>query len=111
MSSNARIENRDFTAPPIVPVLQRRALLAGVVFAIATVIGFIVEPQQAMHSYLLAFMFCIGPTLGAMSLLMVWHLTGGDWGVGARRIWEAAVGTLPMLAAAFVPIVLARTCT
>jgi hypothetical protein len=41
-----------------------------------------------------------------MSLLMVWHLTGGDWGVGARRIWEAAVGTLPMLAAAFVPIVL-----
>ena len=96
MSGNARIENRDFTAPAIVPVLQRRALLVGVVFAIAAVIGFIVEPQQAMHSYLLAFMFCIGPTLGAMSLLMIWHLTGGDWGVGVRRIWEAAVGTLPM---------------
>ncbi len=106
MSSNARIENMDFTAPAIVPALQRRALLIGVVFAIAAVIGFIVEPQQAMHSYLLAFMFCIGPTLGAMALLMVWHLTGGDWGVGVRRIWEAAVGTLPMLAAAFVPIVI-----
>ena len=106
MSGNARIENREFAAPAIVAVLQRRALLVGVVFAVAAVIGFIVEPQQAMHSYLLAFMFCLGPTLGAMSLLMIWHLTGGDWGVGVRRIWEAAVGTLPMMAAAFVPIVL-----
>ncbi len=106
MSSNARIENLDFAAPPIMAVLQGRAFLVGAVFAIAAVIGFIVEPRQAMHSYLLAFMFCLGPTLGAMALLMVWHLTGGDWGVGIRRIFEAAMATLPMLAAAFVPIVI-----
>jgi hypothetical protein len=104
VSGNARIENREFAAPAIVAVLQQRALLVGVVFAIAAVAGFVVDPQQAMHSYLLAFMFCLGPTLGAMSLLMTWHLTGGDWGVGVRRIWEAAVGTLPMMVAAFVPL-------
>jgi hypothetical protein len=100
------MENRDFGAPPGLAKLQQRALLAGAVLAVAGIIGFVVEPRQAMHSYLLAFMLCLGPTLGAMALLMVWHVTGGDWGVGIRRILEAAMGTLPMLAAAFLPIVL-----
>jgi hypothetical protein len=76
------------------------------VFTIATFAGFLVEPEQAMHSYLLAFMVCLGLTLGAMSLLMVWHLTGGDWGVMIRRILEAATATLPMMAVAFVPVAL-----
>ncbi len=106
MSSNVRIENMDFTAPPVTATTQRRALLGGAVLLIPTIIGFIIEPRQAMHSYLLAFMFCLGLTLGAMALLMTWHLTGGGWGVGIRRILEAAMGTLPMMAAAFIPIVI-----
>ncbi len=106
MNINARIENLDFTAPPIVPRLQRQALLVGGVFTLATIIGFVVEPHQAMHSYLLAFMLCLGLTLGSMALLMTWHLTGGDWGVGIRRILEAQMATLPMMAAAFIPVIL-----
>jgi hypothetical protein len=103
---NARIENLDFTAPPLVAALERRALLVGVVFAVLSVIGFIIEPRQASHSYLLAFMLSIGLTLGSMAMLMVWHLTGGDWGVPIRRMFEAAAATLPMMAAAFIPVVL-----
>ena len=106
MNINARIEDMDFTAPPIVAALQRRALVVGVVFAIAAVIGFLIEPRQAMHSYLLAFMFCLGPTLGAMALLMLWYLTGGEWGMPIRRVLEAATATLPMMMAGFIPIVL-----
>ncbi|MBZ5567993.1 MAG: hypothetical protein LAN64_09100 [Acidobacteriia bacterium] len=106
MSSDVRLENRDFTAPPTFARLQQRALLVGAVLALAALAGLVAQPRQAMHSYLLAFMLCLGPTLGAMALLMVCHLTGGDWGVGIRRILEAAMGTLPMLAAAFIPIVL-----
>jgi len=106
MSINARLGNLDFPAPPIVPRLQRRALLLGLVFTAATIAGFILEPAQALHSYLLAFMFCLGLTLGSMGLLMVWHLTGGDWGVMIRRILEAAMATLPMLAVAFIPVLL-----
>ena len=106
MSVNARIQNLDFTAPPAMAGLQRRALMVGVVFAILGVIGFAIEPRQAFHSYLLAFMLCLGPTLGSIALLMVWHLTGGDWGVPIRRIFEAATATLPMMAAAFIPVVL-----
>jgi len=102
---NPRIENLGIAAPPMVAALQRRALQVGVVFGVVSVIGFFIEPRQAMHSYLLAFMLALGFTLGAMSLLMVWHLTGGDWGVPIRRILEAAMSTLPMMAAAFVPLV------
>ncbi len=106
MSINARIGNLDFTAPPIVPRLQRQSLMAGAVFTIAAIIGFIIEPHQAMHSYLLAFMVCLGLSLGSMALLMTWHLTGGDWGVGIRRILEAAIATLPMMMVLFIPIIL-----
>ena len=106
MSSDARLEDRDFTAPPIFARLQQRALRVGAVLALAALAGLVAAPRQAMHSYMLAFMLCLGPTLCAMALLMVCHLTGGDWGVGIRRILEAAMGTLPMLAAAFIPIVI-----
>jgi len=106
MSTHSRIDNLNLAAPPIAAVMQRRALLVGGVLTVVSVIGFVIEPQQAFHSYLLAFMFCLGLTLGPMSMLMVWHLTGGDWGIPVRRIFEAAMSTLPMMAAAFIPVVL-----
>lgn len=106
IDARTRNDNSNFAAPPMVAGLQRRALLAGLVFSAVSVIGFVIEPRQAFHSYLLAYMLCLGLTLGPMSLLMVWHLTGGDWGIPVRRIWEAAIATLPMTAAAFIPVAL-----
>ncbi len=106
MSINARIEDLDFTAPPVVARWQMRALLVGVVFTIATIVGFILDTTNALHAYLIAYMLCLGLTLGSMAWVMVWHLTGGDWGVMVRRILEAAIGTLPMMIVAFVPVLL-----
>ncbi len=104
MSSHSRIDNLNVAAPPIAAVMQRRALLVGGVLGVISIIGFVIEPGQAFHSYLLAFMFCLGLTLGPMAMLMVWHLTGGDWGIPIRRIFEAAMSTLPLMAAAFIPL-------
>ena len=39
-----------------------------------------------------------------MVLLMVYHLTGGSWGFLIRRILEAGMRTLPLLAVLFLPI-------
>ena len=39
-----------------------------------------------------------------MVVLMVYHLTGGSWGLLIRRILEAAMKTLPLLAVLFLPI-------
>jgi len=38
---------------------------------------------------------------------MIDHLTGGKWGYPARRFFEAAISTLPVLALLFLPILLA----
>lgn len=111
MSLNARIANLDVPAPPIVARWQRRALVVGGVFALLTVIGFIFDTANALHAYLLAYMLCLGLTLGSMGWIMLWHLTGGDWGISVRRLFEAAIGTLPMMAVAFLPILVGVTKT
>jgi hypothetical protein len=106
MSSNARITNLDFTAPPVVARWQRRALAVGAVFTLATIAGFVVDTTHALHAYLIAYMLCLGLTLGSMAWVMVWHLTGGDWGVMVRRLFEAAIGTLPLMMVGFIPILI-----
>jgi hypothetical protein len=106
MSINERIGNLGFSSPPVVGRWQTRALIVGVVFALATIVGFIVDTSHSLHAYLIAYMLCLGLTLGSMAWVMVWHLTGGDWGVPVRRLFEAAIGTLPMMIIAFVPILI-----
>jgi hypothetical protein len=46
----------------------------------------------------------LGVALGSMSIVMIRHLTGGGWGTVIRRILGAAMRTLPLLFALFIPI-------
>jgi hypothetical protein len=85
---------------------QQRALIAGAVFSVLCAIGFFVNRDQFFHSYLFAFSFWAGISIGALALLMLQHLTGGGWGLVIRRVLEAATRTLPLVLFLFVPIVL-----
>jgi hypothetical protein len=68
-------------------------------------IGFAtVDRTTFLQSYLIAFIFWIGITLGSMAVLMVQHLTNGRWGLVSRRILEASTRTLPLMAILFIPI-------
>ena len=49
-------------------------------------------------------MLSIGISLGSLSLLMVQYLSGGAWGLVARRIFEASTRTLPLMVLMFIPI-------
>jgi hypothetical protein len=83
---------------------QGRALWTGAV-AIAVCAGVAsFRPAAFFHAYLAAYLFYLGIALGSMALLMAYHLTGGSWGLLIRRILEAAMKTLPLLALLFVPI-------
>jgi hypothetical protein len=95
---------RELMAPPEAAGWQRRALLIGGIASILSIIGAVLNPVQAMHSYLIGFMLILGLTFGPLAMLMVWHLTGGGWGVGIRRIFEAAAASLPLTALAFIPM-------
>ena len=46
-----------------------------------------------------------------MAWLMIGHLTGGNWWMLGRRVFEAAVKTLPLVTAMFVPILLGHAST
>lgn len=61
-------------------------------------------PAQLFRAYMLGFLFCSSIAVGCLGLLMMSHLTGGDWGIAARPILEAAARSVPLLAVLFAPI-------
>jgi hypothetical protein len=107
MSPSTQLQrNAAAYAPPAeLAELQRRALVVGGAAAIPSLIGAFVDPAAFFHSYLVAFLMCLGVPLGCMSLVFLHHLTGGSWGFVMRRIPEAASRTLPLVALFFVPLV------
>ncbi len=84
---------------------RRNWLLGGGVGAIAlTILGGFVYPQQFFISWLMAEIFWLGLALGSLAWVMIHYLTGGRWGNPLRRVFESAMGTLPFLLAAFLPL-------
>jgi hypothetical protein len=98
-------QTADVAIPELAGV-QRRALLVGGAFALVAAVGAFINVDQFLPSYLMAYMFCLGITLGCMALGMVHQLSGGAWGVVLRRPIGAASRVLPILTLLFLPIVL-----
>jgi hypothetical protein len=94
-----------YQAPASLKRWQQRALIVGVVFTALLIIGFVLDRQQFFHSYLFAFSFWAGISVGSLALLMLQHMTGGGWGLVIRRVLEAATQTLPLIVFLFIPII------
>jgi hypothetical protein len=84
---------------------QRLALIVGAVFTLVFLVGFLLDRRQFFQSYLFAFAFWTGISVGSLALLMLTHLTGGGWGFVIRRVLEAATRTLPLVTVLFIPVV------
>src|SRR5947209_3179345 len=95
---------QDYRAPESIDRIRQRALIAAVIGLVICVIGIFKAPDRFFPSYLLAFMFVLGLSLGSLGLLMLQHLTGGDWGIVIRRPLESATRVLAVVAVLFVPI-------
>jgi hypothetical protein len=67
-------------------------------------VGFATNHQVLATSYLIAFIFWTGITMGSLAVLMVQYLSGGGWGLFARRVLEASARTWPILIVLFIPI-------
>jgi len=98
-----------YTPPVSLDLLRRRSLIIGIAGLVASGAGAFINPNQFLHSYLLAFLLWLAAALGGLALTMLQHMTGGGWGVVLRRIFEAAARTLPWMAVFFVPIALGAT--
>ncbi|HEY3053573.1 MAG TPA: hypothetical protein VGK04_09330 [Thermoanaerobaculia bacterium] len=60
---------------------------------------------QLLQSYLWAYLFFLGIALGSFAILAIHGLTDGKWGDAIRAPLLAAIGTLPLWAILFLPIV------
>jgi hypothetical protein len=92
------------SAIPELSGLRRAALGAAALGVLAMLAGALASPAQFFHSYLYAYVYWVGFGIGCLAIVMIYHLTGGGWGVAVRRILEAGAGTLPFMAVLFVPM-------
>jgi hypothetical protein len=96
---------------------QQRALLIGGAGVLAAVIGGFLDRSagetllfglspQFFRAWLIGFLFCFGLAVGSLALLMLQHLSGGQWGLVSRRVFEAGSGTMWLVALFFLPVLL-----
>ena len=83
---------------------QRRALIAASVATLVCLIAWQLDPTALAAAWLGAWLFFVGIAVGALVIVMIHELTGGAWGFAIRRPLEAAMMTLPVLAALALPL-------
>jgi hypothetical protein len=84
--------------------LQYIALVVGIAGLLLSGLGAFVNPIQFFRSYLLAYLFWLGLTLGCLAILMVHYLAGGAWGAILRRALESGMRTLPLMVILVAPL-------
>jgi hypothetical protein len=97
---------QEYMAPESVSRVQRAGWFVGAVALIAAIFGAITSPDKFYQSYLMAYLLVLGLTVGSLGLLMLQHLTGGNWGIIIRRPLEAAAQNIWLVFLMFGPVVL-----
>ena len=96
----------EITDTPALAQFQQRSLIVGIAGLAAGAIGGVISTDVLLQSWLIGFLFCLGLTLGSLALLMLQHLSGGQWGLVSRRVFEAATRTIPFVALLFLPVLI-----
>lgn len=94
------------TTAKLIDLWRIRLSVLGLAAFIAALIGGCFHAQRFFVSYLAAYFFWFGLAVGCALIMMVHQLTGGRWGHPVRRILEAGLATLPLMALLFVPVLL-----
>jgi len=100
------VNAQEYMAPASVGRVQAAGLAVGGAALIAAIFGAVSSPEKFYQAYLFSYMLVLGLTLGSLGLLMLQHLTGGQWGIIIRRPLEAASRNIWLVLVMFVPIVL-----
>ncbi|MBZ5523490.1 MAG: hypothetical protein LAP21_14750 [Acidobacteriia bacterium] len=104
MSAAVTVTPAEFAPPASVATMRTRALIAGIVGLAASAFLANGHVEQFLRSWLVAFMFWLGMTIGPLALLMLQYVTGGNWGRIGRRFWEAATNCLWLTFLFWLPI-------
>ncbi len=96
---------QDYRAPASVNRVQSIGFVVGGVALLLAIFGAFTSAEKFYHAYLFSYMWVLGMTLGSLGLLMLQHLTGGNWGIVIRRPLEAASRNIWLMVLMFLPIV------
>jgi hypothetical protein len=89
------------------PRAIRLEQISGVVGALGLLLccaAFFYNREEFFQSYSFAFIYWGGFSIGGLGVLLMHHTVGGKWGVTIRRLLEAQMRTLPLLALLIIPI-------
>ena len=102
--TTATLNKSDLMAPAVAQTMETRSMFIGLVGAVASIAAAFIAPDNFYSAYLTVYVAALGLSLGCMAIVMLYHLVGGAWGTVIRRIMEAGMMTLPLMAVLFLPI-------
>ena len=76
----------------------------GIAALAITLVGLFTDAAHFWQSYLFAYVFWSGLTLGCLGIFFLHNVVGGNWGVAIRRLVESGLQTLPLVLLFVVPI-------
>lgn len=83
---------------------QRRSLLVGIAATLLAIVGFILDREEFLRSYLFGYLYWLGMAVGCLGILLMHHTVGGKWGMMIRRMCEAGARTLPYMIILLIPV-------
>lgn len=95
------------TVQPALERAQRTATILAGLGVVLAIVGLAVDPTQFVQSYLVAFLYCFGLSIGCLLYLMIHYLAGGRWGAAIGDILRSAASLFWLVALMFIPVVLA----
>ncbi len=96
----------EVTIPPG-HALTRVPMIAGGVAVLGVVLSLFLrsgDPKQFAFSWLVAFLFFLSLSVGALYFVLIHFATQAGWGIVVRRLAENATAVIPVFAVLFLPI-------
>lgn len=85
---------------------QFPALILGILGIAGCAVGFVLDRPEFFRAWLAPFLFWFLVASGALAILMLQYVTGGEWGLMIRRPLGAAARTIPLFFLLGLPIAL-----
>jgi hypothetical protein len=84
--------------------VERLGGILGLVGLASFIIGIVIEPRQALMSYVFAYATVLTVVLGALIQVMMSNVTGARWFTVMRRVTVHVVGSAPALVVLAIPL-------
>ncbi len=82
------------------------ALVVGVIGLVLSVVGYFIDKDQFLFSWLTSFVFWVSLGFGGLFFVMLHHMVGAKWSVVVRRIAENVMRVLPYMVIFVIPVFL-----